>query len=271
MRAIFGINREMDHNLFIADYCIKRGTTVHFHSQIELIQVTEGAVEAWINEKKHVLQKNEVAIVTSYQSHIYNAVGVSAMATVICIPTELCADFLEITQSKQAMQPLVRDADALRKLSYCFSELHRSDLNAIEKRGYVGVILGTMLPHIQPQAVGEALDSSLLSKALLYINKNYKEDLSLTTIASALGYSSHYIARHFRSCFDITIGGYITTVRLKNAVILLREGKMNVTDCALESGFNSVRTFYRAFYKEFGCTPKEYLKEAERSAPVGAG
>ena len=60
MQAIFGIKREMDPNLFVADYCIKRGSTLHFHSQIELIQVTEGAVEVWINEKKYVLREGDL-------------------------------------------------------------------------------------------------------------------------------------------------------------------------------------------------------------------
>ena len=47
-------------------------------------------------------------------------------------------------------------------------------------------------------------------------------------------------------------------VRLKNALMLMHEGKHTLTYCALESGFNSVRTFYRAFSEEFDCTPKEY-------------
>jgi AraC-like DNA-binding protein len=32
-----------------------------------------------------------------------------------------------------------------------------------------------------------------------------------------------------------------------------------VTAAALESGFQSLRSFYRAFQAEFGCTPREYL------------
>jgi AraC-like DNA-binding protein len=43
--------------------------------------------------------------------------------------------------------------------------------------------------------------------------------------------------------------------------MLMREKRMSITDCAMESGFGSLRTFYRVFEEEFGCSPHEYLKQ----------
>ena len=57
------------------------------------------------------------------------------------------------------------------------------------------------------------------------------------------------------------ISQYITMVRLKHAVVLMQDEKHSITYCALESGFNSMRSFYRAFAKEFGCSPKEYIEK----------
>jgi AraC-like DNA-binding protein len=39
----------------------------------------------------------------------------------------------------------------------------------------------------------------------------------------------------------------------------MNEQKHSITHCAMESGFNSMRTFYRAFREEFGCSPGDYL------------
>ena len=259
MQAIFGIGRERDHNLFIADYRIRRGDTLHFHSPIELVQVIEGAAEAWIDGKKYVLQQGEAAIATSYQSHLYHAVGDSALVTVICIPTELCEDFVAAIQTKRISTHL-QNPTTLTRIRASLEALHSPELNAVEQRGFAGVMLGAVLHHTEQQETEDSFDSSLLSKVLLYVNANYKEEISLSSVAAALGYSAHYIAKQFRSRFRITLGRYINTIRLKNAVILLRAGEMNVTDCALESGFNSTRTFYRAFREEFGCSPKEYLQ-----------
>ena len=75
-----------------------------------------------------------------------------------------------------------------------------------------------------------------------------------------MGYSPNYVAESFRSCFQMGLSRYINTVRLKNAMALMRKGEKNVTECAMESGFSSLRTFYRVFTEELGCTPREYLK-----------
>ncbi|MBQ7089957.1 MAG: helix-turn-helix transcriptional regulator, partial [Clostridia bacterium] len=40
----------------------------------------------------------------------------------------------------------------------------------------------------------------------------------------------------------------------------MKDPQNSIMDCAFESGFSSVRTFYRAFAAEFGCSPKEYRK-----------
>ncbi|MBR5507809.1 MAG: helix-turn-helix domain-containing protein [Clostridia bacterium] len=40
----------------------------------------------------------------------------------------------------------------------------------------------------------------------------------------------------------------------------MQKKKYTITYCALESGFNSLRTFFRAFNKEFHMSPKEYMK-----------
>ena len=54
-------------------------------------------------------------------------------------------------------------------------------------------------------------------------------------------------------------------LRLRETVLLMRAGKMSITACALESGFGSMRSFYRAFREEFGCTPKEYFASTPQS------
>ena len=67
--------------------------------------------------------------------------------------------------------------------------------------------------------------------------------------------------RYFKASFGITLGQYITTVKLRHALRMLREGKHDMTYCAMESGFSSMRTFYRSFRQEFGCSPKEYIAQ----------
>ena len=82
-------------------------------------------------------------------------------------------------------------------------------------------------------------------------------------MATEFGYSKSYLSRFFKSSFGIGINRYISTIRLKNAIELMHEKKHSITYCALESGFGSMRTFYRDFLTEFGVSPKEYIQKNE--------
>ena len=102
------------------------------------------------------------------------------------------------------------------------------------------------------------IDYELSSKILSYIEENLQNTITPGDISRHFGYNQSYVSRYFHSCFGITLSEYITTVRLKRAAELMHSGKHSLTYCAMESGFGSIRTFYRAFKNEFGCTPKEY-------------
>jgi hypothetical protein len=51
---------------------------------------------------------------------------------------------------------------------------------------------------------------------------------------------------------------YIRRLRLSKSALRLRDEKVKIIDVALDSGFESVDGYQRAFYKEFGCNPYEY-------------
>ena len=168
---------------------------------------------------------------------------------------------VEALRNKSIKSPVIRDAVAMEKIRHAAEELSRGDLNAVEQTGYIHVILGTVLKQLDLQESHLPQDVALPEKLLFYVNEHYKEDMTPAGVAQALGYSANHLSKCFRAHFQIGMGSYINTLRLKNAVMLMREKKMSITDCAMESGFGSLRTFYRAFEEEFGCTPREYLKQ----------
>jgi AraC-like DNA-binding protein len=111
------------------------------------------------------------------------------------------------------------------------------------------------------EKITEPSNPTLSSKILTYINENFKSGITPADISAHFGYSQSYISRYFKSCFNTTLVKYLTIIKLKNALLLMHEKKYSHTYCALESGFSSMRTFYRSFYNEFGCSPKEYFNE----------
>lgn len=260
MQAEFGIERERQNNLFCKTYVDTKGF-FQFHSQIEIMIVDEGELEVVINDKKRLLRAGEASVALSYDAHAYKTPA-SSVTSMLIIPTYLCEEFITAMKHKRVTNPFISDPKAMRKINGLYAELKSGkELNEIERKGYVYAILGVVMDCLSFEDATKPIDTDLSSSLLFYINENYKSDISLNGVAAHFGYSRSYISRYFKTCFNIGFNQYITIIRLKNALALLQEKKHSITYCALESGFNSVSTFYRVFQQEFGCSPKEYFSK----------
>ena len=102
--------------------------------------------------------------------------------------------------------------------------------------------------------------TELSKKILFYISRHFTEDITLEALAHHLGYSCTYLSAYFKNCFHISFNKYLNFIRLSKATEIMANGSQSVTYAAMESGFNSIRSFYRAFRSEFGISPKEWLK-----------
>jgi AraC-like DNA-binding protein len=216
-------------------------------------------MEVWINDKRAILKSGEMSVALSYDAHCYQSIDHSRSNFMI-VPTYMCEEFINSTKSKRLSDPFIRDKAIVSKMRECYEEIKKDSSNKIKTLGYIYVILGLLMEHIKFENTPQSIDHKLSSRVLVYINENYKNDISLQSISSEFGYSTAYLSRYFKSCFGVGINQYITLIRLKAAIILLRERTHSVTYCALESGFNSTRSFYRAFASDFNCTPKKYIE-----------
>lgn len=257
MQAEFGLTRESNNSLFYKEWQNDKGI-FHFHSQIELYFVNDGEMEVSVGDRSELLRGGEMSVALSFTPHGYKTPERSASGALI-IPTYLCEEFVEATRGKHAKDPFIRDKAAVDKIKGYARELMGDGVNEIERQGYIYVILGTVMRSISLEESSAPADTSLASKLLFYINENYKSGITPASIAAHLGYTQSHISRYFKSRFNVTPVRYLNMIRLKNAIMLMHENKYSVTYCALESGFSSMRTFYRVFSEEFGCSPRDYL------------
>ena len=70
------------------------------------------------------------------------------------------------------------------------------------------------------------------------------------------------VARMLQQYAGTNLNGYINGMRLEYAARLLREHPADhIKAIAANSGFNSVRTFYRLFSDKYGMSPVEYKEK----------
>ncbi len=261
MQAKFNIDRERHNKLFYKEYTGDK-CVFQFHSHIELYFVDEGEMDFIVNNHHRVLRAGEMSVALSYDSHAYMT-PVYSKSSVLIIPVYMCENFIAATKHKKASCPFITDKKTVKKIKELINEVKRDGINEITQQGYLYVILGIIMENVFLEDYDSPNNTELSSRILFYINENFKNDLSLSTLAAEFGYNKSYMSRYFKSRFNTGFNQYLTTIRLKNALILMNERKHSFTHCAMESGFSSMRTFYRVFDNEFHCTPKEYLSKTE--------
>lgn len=91
-----------------------------------------------------------------------------------------------------------------------------------------------------------------------YINAHLVETITLADLARVSLFSPWHSYRLFRQWTNLTPADYIRRLRLSSSALKLRDEQGRIADVAFEFGFGSVDGYQRAFFKEFGCNPREY-------------
>lgn len=97
-----------------------------------------------------------------------------------------------------------------------------------------------------------------IQKALICIDANLADNLSLSSLADNLNISSSYLSTLFKKETGQTVTEYITARRMKQAMHLLETTKLQVQTIAQHCGILDVQYFSKLFKKSTGMSPKQY-------------
>lgn len=100
-------------------------------------------------------------------------------------------------------------------------------------------------------------------QAKLFIDAHFSETLDLGNISEEATFSKFHFIRIFRKVYDKTPHQYLTSVRIENAMRLLKLNK-SVTETCFEIGFESMSSFSGLFKRSVGISPSAYLLQQQR-------
>ena len=103
-------------------------------------------------------------------------------------------------------------------------------------------------------------DKQIIGRAIVFIETNLYEPLTVESVANAVSYSYYHFHRYFQAVMGETIGSYIRSRRLTQAAYDLIYSNKKILDIAVSLYFESAESFTRAFRKRYGITPTEYRK-----------
>ncbi|HAV62406.1 MAG TPA: hypothetical protein DCY13_08595 [Verrucomicrobiales bacterium] len=108
-----------------------------------------------------------------------------------------------------------------------------------------------------------------VEKVIEILRKDLENPPALEQLGQIVGCSPFYLSRTFSQETGTTIPQFLRQVRMERAAELLLAGRHNVTEVALEVGYNSISHFSQAFCQLMGSCPTLYAAQ-EKSRRTAA-
>ncbi len=101
-------------------------------------------------------------------------------------------------------------------------------------------------------------DRDPVKRAIHLLRERLDQALDLNALAREVGIAPHYLSRRVSAETGSTLQRHLRRIRIERACETLSSGKMNVTEVALEVGYQSLSHFAKAFREETGLPPGKW-------------
>lgn len=241
----------------------------HLHKSMECVLVTEGTLAIGVGPELYEMKEGDFAIVFPELIHHYQVFGEDrCKAIYLYVDTSLITTFLTTLQQQCPKSPVISKKNVDPDIVYALNSLlrqRRGKKDIILQQAFVQIILARSLPYFEMVEKSTIGSNDIVYQTVSYIAANFREPLSLTDMASDLGFSPYTLSRVFSGTFHKNFNQYLNEVRLEYACSLLLYTNQTITDVFMNAGFESQRTFNRVFSEKFRMSPREY-RNSNRSA-----
>lgn len=133
------------------------------------------------------------------------------------------------------------------------------------------VLLYHALMDIMPKDTDTLKESNLLSHAVWFLQKNYRENVQMSDVAAYCHCSVSTLSHLFKKQMGQSLPTYLQQLRLKNAKKLLSGTSLPVSQISDTLGYCNPNYFCTQFKKSVGCSPSVWRKNADNVEAVNKG
>jgi AraC-like DNA-binding protein len=248
----------------------------HQHPFYELFFFLEGDVNYTIEGKTYRLQPGDILLTNSLDIHRPEILpGRPYERVVIWIADnyfeqirlggdDLSACFQDAaSKDYRLIRPSRHKVQRLKELSGQISAVQRSSrlgsfaLSSAYLLEFLVEVCRCYYEGTDPGSV-DVTENEKINAMLAYLNAHITDELSLDVLSKQFYMSKYYLSRQFKRYTGMSVYAYIMKKRLTISRDLLRGGA-TVTNACMECGFRDYSNYLKAFKREFGCNPSDWI------------
>ena len=258
----------------------------HRHNYIEVIYMCQGATTHIINGNRILLKTGELLFLNQNAVQEILPAGKEDIAVnFIVLPEFFDTAFSMISGEENMLKTFLVDALCGKDGETSYLHFHVADIlpvqNLVEnmvwtifydssnKRSCTQITMGLLflqlLNYMDKMETGRnRFDTEVKAAVLSYVDEHYRNG-TLSELAGQMNTDIYWLSREIKKQTGKTYKELLQEKRMQQAVWLLTNTAVSVSDIIESVGYDNTSYFYRKFREKYGVSPKEYRMNQKES------
>ncbi len=246
-------------------------STPHSHDYTELFYIIDGDGRFQINDQRFPVQAHQLVVVNPNIVHTEVSYDAHPLEYIV-----LGIEGLELTipgsgEGRYCLYSFPEQNDVLEYMQKILQEMQEGGPEYQTLcLAYMDII---MVQLIRSASVSVTPSHSRFpanrqcASVRHYIDRHYKENITLDILAEKVSINKFYMAHAFRQEYGVSPINYLIACRIREAKRLLAETDLSLSQIAAVLGFSSSSYFSQRFRSAEGLSPTEYRMSNQRREP----